>query len=458
MNLQRVRKLKDGEEGPGPVIYWMSRDQRVEDNWALLYAQELAMARKAPLAVVFTLSPQFLGATLRQYEFMLSGLEQVERSLARYRIPFFLLPGSAPEEVISFLKRNDVGTLVTDFSPLRVHRDWKDTVSRNMTIPFHEVDAHNVVPCWVASDKREYAAATIRPKLHRLLDTFLDEFPNLRRNRYHWKGRSQPIDWKRVRKDLKIDTTVKPVHWLTPGERGAHETLTQFIEHKLSRYGLGRNDPSSTVQSHLSPYLHFGQISAQRVVREVMAYARPGKARDAFIEEIVVRKELSDNFCFYTPDYDSVSSFPAWARETLKRHQPDERRYAYTRATFERAATHDSLWNAAQMEMLHTGKMHGYMRMYWAKKILEWTSTPEQAMRIAIHLNDKYELDGRDPNGYAGIAWSIGGVHDRAWGERHIFGKIRYMSHDGCKRKFDIEKYITNIRRMNRSSEDVHPA
>ncbi len=448
MDRQRRKILVEGIETEGPVVYWMSRDQRVRDNWAFLYAGELARKRKVPLAVVFTLSPRFLDATLRQYDFMLRGLEEVERSLARYGIPFFLFSGLPAREVSSFVKKNGVGTLVTDFSPLRIHLEWKTDVAKHLQIPFHEVDAHNIVPCRLLSDKREYAAATIRPKIHRSLDTFLDQFPRVSRNRFKWKRNVKPTDWKRVRKGLKIDTTVKPVDWLIPGEEAAHRVLGQFIKQKLARYGMWRNDPSDPVQSDLSPYLHFGQISAQRVALEVIRHSPPGKARDAFIEELVVRRELSDNFCLHTPDYDSVGAFPSWAMKTLDDHRADERLHTYSRAHFERGTTHDPLWNAAQMEMVRTGKMHGFMRMYWAKKILEWTPTPEQAMRTAIYLNDKYELDGRDPNGYTGIAWSIGGVHDRAWGERPVFGKVRYMSYDGCKRKFDIGKYITTVDRM----------
>ena len=190
-----------------------------------------------------------------------------------------------------------------------------------------------------------------------------------------------------------------------------------------------RNDPLKNGQSGLSPYLHFGQIAAQRVALEVMGSAGPTDARKAFLEELIVRRELSDNFCFYNPRYDRVDGFPAWARATLDRHRRDPRDYLYTPEQFEQARTHDDLWNAAQREMVRTGKMHGYLRMYWAKKILEWTPSPEEALKIAITLNDRYELDGRDPNGYAGIAWSLGGVHDRPWGERKVFGMIRYMSY-----------------------------
>jgi len=197
-------------------------------------------------------------------------------------------------------------------------------------------------------------------------------------------------------------------------------------------------------QSNLSPYLHFGQISAQRIALEVRKARLDPEAQKAFLEELIIRRELSDNYCYYNPDYDRPSGFPAWAQKTQATHQDDRREYDYSSEQLEKAQTHDPLWNAAQMEMVHKGKMHGYMRMYWAKKILEWTKSPEEAQRIAITLNDKYELDGRDPNGYTGIAWSIGGVHDRAWGERPVFGKIRYMSYNGSKSKFDVKGYIAD--------------
>ena len=239
--------------------------------------------------------------------------------------------------------------------------------------------------------------------------------------------------------------TVSEADWITPGEKASLRVLKGFIEKKLGSYETGRNDPSADGQSDLSPYLHFGQISAQRIAIEVSKTNAAKKSREAFLEELVVRRELSDNYCYYNRNYDNVEGFPEWAKKTLHAHRNDKREYLYVRAQFENGETHDDLWNAAQMEMVKRGKMHGYMRMYWAKKILEWTGSPEQAMEVAVYLNDKYELDGRDPNGYTGIAWSIGGVHDRAWNERPVFGKIRYMSYNGCKSKFDIKKYIHTV-------------
>jgi deoxyribodipyrimidine photo-lyase len=258
---------------------------------------------------------------------------------------------------------------------------------------------------------------------------------------------------------------VGKVDWILPGERAAEVALQEFLQKKLSRYNEDRNDPTLDGQSNLSPYLHFGQLSAQRVVLSVLASAQidisdvldkkkngaSGKrgSVSAFIEELVVRRELSDNFCFYNSQYDKVEGFPAWAKKTLGEHRMDERPYVYTLSQLEAGKTHDELWNAAQLEMTKRGKMHGYMRMYWAKKIFEWSKTAEQALKSAIYLNDKYFLDGRDPNGYVGIAWSMGGVHDRAWFERPIFGKIRYMSYGGAKGKFSIAEYIRKVKALS---------
>jgi deoxyribodipyrimidine photo-lyase len=442
MNEQRIRGLSHGKEGLGPVVYWMSRDQRLEDNWALLYAQQLALQKRQPLAVVFCLVPDFLGATWRQYGFMLKGLKEAAEGLKKKSIPFFLLAGKPEQEIPNFLGKNRVSHLVTDFDPLRIKRQWKTAVARKISLPFSEVDAHNIVPCWIASPKQEYGAYTIRPKIHRLLDEFLEDFPTVVAHPYRWQGPGMLINWLNIFRELVCDRRVAEVPGIIPGGIAAHKSLQQFIQFKLSLYDLKRNDPVQDGQSNLSPYLHFGQLSGQRVVLEVLKTKLPQKVKDQFLEEIIIRRELSDNFCLYNSDYDNPNGLPSWAKETLTVHRKDKREHLYSLKTFEQAATHDDLWNAAQRQMVHTGKMHGYLRMYWAKKILEWTSSVSDAFQIAIYLNDRYELDGRDPNGYTGIAWSIGGVHDRAWPQRPIFGKIRYMSYGGCKAKFDIVRFI----------------
>jgi len=442
---KRVRKLNESAiRKEGPVVYWMSRDQRVGYNWALLVAQELAHTYIKPHCVVFCLVPEFLGATIRQYRFMIEGLKEVEQELHERNIPFYLVTGRPEEEIPRFAKEIRASVLVSDFDPLRIKRKWKDEVLKETKVPFYEVDAHNIVPCWVASPKQEFAAYTIRGKIRKLLPGFLTGFPRL-------KIQTEAVeipgnDWERVEKSLKVDFSVPELGWILPGEKQALKRLKNFIENKLSRYPDDRNDPTKEAVSDLSPYLHFGQLSTQRVALEVRKSGIKG--REDFLEELIIRRELSDNFCFYNPHYDHFNGFPDWAKKTLDEHRKDPREYLYTLKQFESGQTHDELWNAAQMEMVKRGKMHGYMRMYWAKKILEWTKTPEEAQKVAILLNDKYELDGRDPNGYVGIAWSIGGVHDRAWGQRPVFGKIRYMSYNGCKSKFNVAKYIEEVNKL----------
>jgi deoxyribodipyrimidine photo-lyase len=445
LDLSRVRYLNDRPQRTGPVVYWMSRDQRAQDNWALLYAQQEALRTQQPLAVVFNLVPKFLGATLRQYVFFLQGLQQVEQRLRKHNIPFFMTLGKPQQALVTFLKDISIGLLVTDFSPLRIYREWKKSVARSIEAPVQEVDAHNIVPCWVASDKQEYAARTFRPRINRLLSKYLTDFPRLRRHPISWGKDSPETDFKRALKSLRVDRSVTEIRHLTPGEEAARDRLLQFVEKRLALYAGQRNDPSRDVLSGLSPYLHFGQISAQRVALEIQKSDRHIKSQEAFVEELVVRRELSDNFCYYNSNYDNFEGFPRWAKQSLDSHRTDPRPHLYDLTTLEHAQTHDELWNAAQKEMVLTGKMHGYMRMYWAKKILQWSISPEEALRAAIYLNDRYQLDGRDPNGYTGIAWSIGGVHDRAWFEREISGKVRYMSSDGCRRKFDTPAYIRNI-------------
>ena len=439
---RRVRVLQQGSVGRGPVVYWMSRDQRVKDNWALLFAQELALERKVSLAVVFCLAPSFLNATSRQYGFMMKGLQEVESRLAELNIPFFLLIGPPEKQLPVFVTKHQTGGLVTDFDPLRIKQHWKEEVAALVNSAIYEVDGRNIVPCWEASSKKEYAAYTLRPKIHRALPEFLKDFPMAQKHPFPWPKKVSGTDWDQAERSLRIDRSVPEVDWLLPGEKAAAATLDRFLTKKLSAYASRRNDPTKDGVSNLSPYLHFGQISAQRVALELQKKKGNKESKDGFLEELIVRRELSDNFCFYNPDYDRFAGFPEWAQKTLNEHRGDKREYLYSLEQFEDGKTHDDLWNAAQMEMVHRGKMHGYLRMYWAKKILEWTASPEEALEVAILLNDKYELDGRDTNGYVGIAWSIGGVHDRAWTERPIFGKIRYMSYGGCKRKFKVKTYI----------------
>ncbi|NUN70094.1 MAG: deoxyribodipyrimidine photo-lyase [Bacteroidetes bacterium] len=462
INPSRIRTINDHPHRDGTVVYWMGRDMRSQDNWALLFAQSLGMKYKLPLAVVFVLMPEFLDATERAYRFILKGLEETERSLQQKGIPFYLLLGRPEEEIPKFVRQHNVSKLVTDFNPLNIVRSYKKTVAARIDAAFYEVDAHNIIPAWTVSDKQEFGAYTIRPKVHRMLPEYLEEYPPLRKHPYPWPSPVPATDWQKADRSLKIDRSVKEAGWIVPGETSARNALQTFLKERFAGYDTDRNDPTLNSQSNLSPFLHFGHLAPQRValevlslsgrpIREIVDKEKNGSAANrgsdaALLEELIVRRELADNFTFYNTDYDSVLGFPNWAKITIAEHRGDAREYLYSREQFEHGATHDPLWNAAQRQMVVTGKMHGYMRMYWAKKILEWTASAEEAMAVAIYLNDRYELDGRDPNGYAGIAWSIGGVHDRAWFERPVFGKIRYMNYNGCKSKFAVDEYI---RRMN---------
>ncbi|XP_054825288.1 deoxyribodipyrimidine photo-lyase isoform X2 [Prosopis cineraria] len=428
----RIRILKEGSGGlegrVGPVVYWMFRDQRVKDNWALIHAVHQANKANVPVAVVFNLFDQFLGAKARHLGFMLRGLRQLSPAIQHnLQIPFFLVRGEAEDTIPDFLKECGASLLVTDFSPLREVRRCKAAICNRVSdlVTIHEVDAHNVVPVWVASEKLEYSARTIRGKITKRLSEYLIDFPTMEPPTRKWIGKNQLIDWDGlIAEVLRIGAEVPQLHWCEPGEIAAMEVLmgnkNGFLTKRLKNYSKDRNDPSKpSGLSGLSPHLHFGQISAQRCALEAQK----------------LRK-----------------SYPQgaweWARKTLLDHANDKREHIYSRELLEKAQTADPLWNASQKEMVYHGKMHGFMRMYWAKKILEWTRGPEEALEICIYLNDKYEIDGRDPNGYVGCMWSICGVHDQGWQERPIFGKIRYMNYAGCKRKFDVDGYIAHVTKL----------
>ena len=436
----RTKVLRKGAFSGESVLYWMSRDKRVDDNWALLAAQSVALNNKVPLIVCFQYLGHFPEANIRQYGFQLKGLLELKNKLESLNIEFILSQGRASEVIPRIIDEKVVGTIITDYSPLRVYKKRVSKVLNRTKIPFYQIDAHNIIPVWKASPKKEYAAYTIRKKIHDNLDQFLTDYPSLIKHPYG-NIRKDDISYDNIVKGLKIDFSVQEVDWLVPGEIAAKNKL-DLLHDSLAGYDERRNDPTKDALSNLSPYFHFGHISPQRVALDIKNSSLPEQDKNSFLEEMIVRRELSDNFCEYEPNYDYFEGFHDWAKKTLNEHRNDEREYLYPKEQFEHADTHDPLWNAAQNQMMNKGKMHGYMRMYWAKKILEWSPNPEEAMQVAIDLNDKYELDGRDPNGYAGIAWSIGGIHDRAWFERPVYGKIRYMNYNGCKSKFNVKRYI----------------
>ncbi len=440
VNPLRIMKLKSGPESAGPVVYWMSRDQRIDDNWALIHAQDLALAGGRSLRIVFCLAKDSSQAGPRQYDFLLKGLAQCSRKARSKNIPLDLIQGEPREILPQYLEKIKASFLVMDFDPLKINKSRQSGVLDLTNISTHLVDAHNIVPCWAASDKQEYAARTIRPKIHKKLDEFLEPFPGL--DAHPQEIQAALFDPGQVIRDLNLKHGPPPVD-RPAGPDEALRALDGFISGKLPAYGEQRNDPNKDALSGLSAYLHFGQICSQTAALKIQKHRNISpESTDSFLEELIVRKELSDNYCHYNKNYDNFEGLPEWGKKTLIRHLKDQRPYLYSLDEFEQGRTHDPLWNAAQAEMVATGRMHGYMRMYWAKKMLEWTADPCQAIEMAICLNDKYELDGRDPNGYTGILWSVGGLHDRPWKERQVFGTIRYMSFGGCKRKFDVHAYI----------------
>ncbi|XP_039299515.1 deoxyribodipyrimidine photo-lyase, partial [Nilaparvata lugens] len=414
------------------------------DNWALLFAQKLALKNEIPLHVCFCLKPRFMEATIRHYKFLLKGLEEVAEDCKKLNIQFNFLIGDGERVLPGFVEKNSIGAVVVDFMPLKGPMSWAEQLKKTLPkdVPLCQVDAHNIVPCWIASDKQEYGARTIRNKINNKLKEYLTEFPPLIKHKYG-QVKDEVIDWEGGEKTLEVDRSVEPVTWLTPGYRGAIQMLDSFINKRLKKFSTKRNDPTVDALSNLSPYFHFGQMSVQRAILTVREHrSKAPESVDAFCEEAIIRRELADNFCFYNKNYDNINGCFDWAKKTLNDHRKDKREYIYTKEELENAKTHDDLWNSAEVQLLKEGKIHGFLRMYWAKKILEWTTSPEEALEISIYLNDKYSMDGRDPNGFVGCMWSICGIHDQGWAERNVFGKIRYMNYAGCKRKFDVAAFV----------------
>ena len=353
-----------------------------------------------------------------------------------------LLRGEPGREVPEFVRSLRAGLVLTDADPTITKRAWLAQALPRLDVPVIEVDARNIVPARTASDKREYMARTLRPKIQRLLPEFLEEFPplpaQLSPQATAWTAPLPCPDWNALCAEFGPPPAAFP-----PGETAARARLDVFLTANLPRYADGRNTPVEPAASLLSPYLHFGQLSAQRVALCVLAARNISvEARDGFLEQLIVRRELAENFCLYTPDYDTPAAFPAWATATLDKHQIDARPHLTSAAELEAGATPDPLWNAAQRQLIATGHMHGYLRMYWAKQVLLWSPDAATALERCLRLNDSLSLDGRDVNGYAGIAWSIGGVHDRPWPERAVFGVVRSMTYSGARRKFDVAAFV----------------
>ncbi len=443
MRFLNNKKVRNGDF----VLYWMQSSQRVEDNWALSYAIEEANNLRLQVIVYFGLTTEFPEANYRHYWFMLEGLKEVSTSLKNLGIRFVIKKTSPPKGLAELSKK--ASEIIVDRGYLRLTKEWYKHAAERVQVPLIQVEDNVVVPIEETSQKEEYSAATFRPKLLAKLNQFLDLPPQISPKKPSLDMEIDSVslvDLEKTFGELQVDRSVNKSENFHGGTSRAKKLLDLFIEHKLGIYEREGNNPENNCSSCLSPYLHFGQISPAYIALHIL---RANAAiSHKFLEQLIIRRELATNFVHYNANYDSFLGLPQWAKKTLTAHAGDQKSYVYSLRKLETAQTHDVYWNAAQREMVFTGKMNGYMRMYWGKKIIEWTKSPSEAFEIALFLNNKYELDGRDPNGYAGVAWCFG-KHDRPWKEREIFGNVRFMNERGLERKFDMDSYLKRINSLS---------
>ncbi len=445
----RVRWVRTGAADPlgQCVLYWMQRAQRGKENPALDEAIVLGNEHKLPVLAVFGLTANYPGAQRRHYRFLVEGLEDARADLAARGVPLRVRLGPPDQVVLKLVDEVRPSLVVGDENPVRVGQEWRKRVADGLKVPFVLVDADVVVPS-ILFPREEYAARTLRPKIQKLWDDYLQPTPQVSAH-VRWADEripaGEPIEMEGLLERLKVGG-VGEVDGYKGGTSEAFKRLKRFLHDRLPHYDRLRNEPTPYQTSELSAHLHFGQISPITIARAVRDSEAPKPSIDAYLEELIVRRELAINFVARNPEYDRLAGCPDWARATLARHATDQRPFLYSSKQLEHAETHDPLWNAAQREMVITGRMHNYLRMYWAKKILEWSPDAETAFQVAIDLNDRYEMDGRDPNGYTGVAWAIGGKHDRPWPERPIFGTVRFMSYESTRRKFGSDAYIARIK------------
>jgi deoxyribodipyrimidine photo-lyase len=443
----QIRRAGPPLKGARSVVYWMQRAMRIVGNPALDLAIEAANLLDLPVVVYFSVIPNYPNANLRHYHFMQQGLRDVAADAAERGVGFVVrrYPDNSLE---AFLEEVGAAILIGDENPCREPERWRRVLARRLKIPHWTVDADVVVPSRIF-DRSFVLLHHFRPHLKRELPNYLVA-PATIAPLHPWQPAQSPatflLDHDITEGFAKLDRSVAPVDTFTGGTHSALQRLRHFVNHELKDYEETRNHPELRGTSRLSPYLHFGNIGSITVALAVEKAVKKGKApataANRFLDQLIGWRELSILFVRHEPNYDNWECAAPWARKTLTEHAGDPRPYRYTLAQLERAQTHDDLWNAAQREMVTTGWMHNFMRMYWAKKILEWAPDPARAFEWAVTLNDRYELDGRDPNGYAGIAWAIVGRHDRPWFNRPVFGLVRPMTAASLAKKFDAKQYI----------------
>jgi deoxyribodipyrimidine photo-lyase len=465
---ERVRALNNSDDRPGAsyVLYWTQMNRRAAWNHALAYAIDLANERDLPLLVYEGLTCTYKHANDRLHTFMLQAVPENAKAFRELHAGYFFylrVRRSSPNDVFYRLAER-AACVVTDDYPTFIAAGHNQTVPKKVGVAYYAVDSSCVVPMSV-HDHRAYGAYTIRPKIRRELPKYLTpvEYAPLK---HRWSDRLLPDGLAELRSEpspasipelvasCEIDHSIAPSISFDGGPHQAAKHLKRFLDTRLSRYARYSNQPSKHATSDLSPYLHFGQISSLEIALAAKKQAEEHKlVADEFLEELIVRRELAFNFAKFVSDPESLDNVPDWCKRTMRKHAGDPRPHVYTSDQLRRAETYDSLWNATQRELLIRGKIHGYYRMYWGKKVIEWTPTYEDALRLMIELHDIYALDGRDPNTYTNILWLFG-LHDRPWAEREVFGQLRYMSYDGMKRKTDPDAYIREIGYLESQSKD----
>jgi len=437
----RVDVLNDSElqSNGGCVLLWVQRAQRAHANQAVNIAVEIAKDLNRPVIAAFCLVPAFPSANLRHYHFMAEGLRELPEAFATRGIGWTLAVGEPLDVIPKLAHEHRAVAVVTDLNPLRIGREWRSQVAVKLDIPMLVVDSDTVVPSSLFV-KSEYAPRTLRPKIHALLDQYLQPVSDIRPP-VASDLRAGPDPMEAI-SSFDLDTGVGPAPDLRGGAKEARTRLRQFISTRLDAYDTQRNRADIDAGTVLSPYQHYGQIGPLEIALAVQKAEAPAAAKESLLDELIVQRELSINFTLRNKDYDRFAGLPNWGRETLAKHAGDKREETYTLGQLERAATHDSLWNAAMMQMIHEGWLPNRLRMYWGKQILLWSANPELAYRHTVHLNDRYFIDGRDANSYANIGWCIGGLHDRPFGpERKITGLVRPTGIGAMKRSFDIGAY-----------------
>ena len=395
INPARIFELNNKQIKKGEIIYLCEREVRAKDNFALQFALQKSEELNLPLKIIH---PKINYEYNPKQKFIDSQIAQAEKQFKNIGLDFEVIE-KTPAEIIKDL---NPALLILDFNPI-----LKREYLKNAGFKIYEVDGHNIIPARFVSDKQEYSAATLRRKIYYNIYPFLTEFNNL------------------TTEKVEVDYV-----------------LENFIKNKLPYYAEYKNDISKNVLSGLSKYLNLGFISSQRVALEVIKSGVNDINKEVFLEELVVRKELADNFCLHANSFKDFYDIPNWAKMSLENHKLDIRPYIYSTEELENAKTYDKLWNATQIQLIREGTIHGYLRMYWAKKISEWTPSPKEGLKTAIYLNDKYAYDSPSANGYIGILWAIAGLHDRAFVDYPVTGKIRRMTYDSLKRKYDLGDYL----------------